>query len=610
MKLIELIEQYNAALQSIDYDAISEIISHLNAVPDPQKKEFLNFYKQIEDDLFERNRTSPNLNFSRFEKLIKDWDEKNNSTDKQPDKPKDMQPEDKVDGFDMHFTTFYNRHKGLFLKLKDYYLFRLSVSDTSSKPGLLILCDKESVNRPELEKISVNETILPVSKSTIQDFSISFKKSPLKDFNFICILSITPSLKESDTLSTDLKELFGLFDKSETLSIFKDKEGSLIEFKYEGIDGTGLDELIESTNKLFNNTKLTYEEQRLIKKFIGSAPAVIDYTVLKPGASGSGVIEVQANFLLTKDSKRYVIKISRKEKGKPSKLKAELKNFKDYISHFGSAAYSADYEEIETYEAIKYNYASANSINASTSFYDLIERYLADKEDVANELCKIITNLFSDPIMNSWNTPVQHTQKISDLYPAYIKNEIKIVEAIAEIKNKPKEEIIQSHLFKFYTSLKEHNLETFKKCCHGDLHSENLFWDSSNVILIDFGFTGRHHAIVDHAFLEISIRLRHFPKYIQISELMTYEEVFLGTESFEDDMDLSLIERPKLKDLFRLINLIRIDAKKYCYNKLDVRKEYLISLFIISFRLCQYKDLNQAYALQIAESLSKRIAFS
>ena len=48
-----------------------------------------------------------------------------------------------------------------------------------------------------------------------------------------------------------------------------------------------------------------------------------------------------------------------------------------------------------------------------------------------------------------------------------------------------------------------------------------------------------------------------------ISELIKYEEGFLGVESFEANMDLDFIERIKLKELFRLMNLIRIDAKKY-----------------------------------------------
>ena len=476
-------------------------------------------------------------------------------------------------------------------------------------PTVLLLCDQDSVNRPELDKIRSNETILTIKKTTIQDFTADFKKNPSQyDSNFICVLSITPNLKESDDFKKDLKCLFDLFDRSEKLLIYKDKEGSLSEFKYELLNDEGFQLLLESTNKLFNNAKLSFEEQLLIKKFIGSAPAVIDYNVLKPGASGSGVIEVQANFLMTQDSKRYVIKISKKQKDKPSKLKVELKNFKDCIAHFSEANYSADYEEIEMLEAIKYNYASTDSLSASDSFFDLIENFLTGKGVTLSDLDSIILKLFTGRIFKSWNTPSTHTSKVLELYQSYLKTEPGIYEAIEEIKNyKSKTEVLGSDVVRFYNTLKDHQLETNKKYCHGDLHSENFFWDNASVILIDFGYTGRHHAVIDHSFLEISIRLRHFPRYIPIDELMRYEEQFLGVESFEPGMNLDFVRRPRMKELYKLINTIRIDAKQYCHNKADVRKEYFVSLFIISFRLCQYKDLNQLYSFAMAEMFSRKI---
>ena len=92
-----------------------------------------------------------------------------------------------------------------------------------------------------------------------------------------------------------------------------------------------------------------------------------------------------------------------------------------------------------------------------------------------------------------------------------------------------------------------------------------------------------------------------------MEEILDYEEKFLSLDSFDPNIDLSFIKREKLKYLFKLINNIRCDAKKYCKNKTHPYTEYLISLFIITFRLIQYEDLNQLYSLKLAELLAKKI---
>lgn len=508
--------------------------------------------------------------------------------------------------FDLSFRNFYDRHREVFSGLKDYCFYRFDTVDAVDKPDVLILCDEDSANRPELETIRTVEPLLNVCKKTIREFVGSYSKETNTPRNYICVLCLTPNLKEDEPLRESIRNLFNLFDSAFELSLRTNKDGTLEDFTYKSFDNEILDTLSESSNKIFDNTSLSYEEQRVIKGFFGRGPAVIEYTVLKPGTSGSSVIEVRANFTRTKESKRYVIKIARKEQGERSKLKDEMKNFEDCVDHFSKTGYSAKYGDTENLEAIRYGYASTDSVSNSDSFSELVTKFVSDKNPSGNHLSPILEKLLASEIMNSWNKPSILTAKPGTLYKNHIKNEAKIIDTIQELYDRPSSDLLESQLLKTYGRIKSADLQTFRKTCHGDLHSENFFWDGSNVYLIDFGFTGVHHAVIDHTILESSIRLKHFPRYIPIEELLDYEKKFLGLESFQPNFDLSFIKRQKLRELYRLINLIRIDSRKYSYEKSSV-KEYLTSLFLITFRQIQYADLNQLYALKMAELLTEEL---
>ena len=142
------------------------------------------------------------------------------------------------------------------------------------------------------------------------------------------------------------------------------------------------------------------------------------------------------------------------------------------------------------------------------------------------------------------------------------------------------------------------------KVCHGDLHSENFFIDS-NEYLIDFGFTGINHALIDHAALECSLKFKHIPFYVQEKELDAIEQEFLLDDSFNLSYISSTVIREELIEIFELIKQIRHNSTSLITTEHKI--EYFISLYMMTFRQIRYKDMNQIYALHSTNLLGKQI---
>lgn len=133
-----------------------------------------------------------------------------------------------------------------------------------------------------------------------------------------------------------------------------------------------------------------------------------------------------------------------------------------------------------------------------------------------------------------------------------------------------------------FQTITDHTLDTYEKVCHGDLHSENFFKDENGVYLIDFGWTGPRHSVVDHATLECSLKFKHIPTFVPKDYLTQIEaDHLLGIGSFSPGMDLSSIERPEAREVFRLIHDIRIDAIKNSVDQVGPL-EYLIAVYVLT----------------------------
>ncbi len=606
MKLSDIQKLYGEASASENYEQIGEIISILNNSLPSLKKEALPLYKEIENFLFEQGRSETNLNSSRFAKSIAEWEEKSSVAfiAKQP-QTTSGKPDNPVLSFEQAFVGFYNKHLNTFSSLKDFYFFKLENVDDKLEPKVLILYDDYSVNIRLLKELEAQGT--QTETSGIEDFLTKFSDSTALRGSYICVLSITPSLTSTDPWKEKLNQLFDLFDTSSYITVnLRESQITASDYTEKKVDTETIEFLIGNINKVFNNQTLSYDTQRIIKSFFLENTAVIDYRILNPGASGSSVIEVQAIPVLTSTTKRYVIKIAAKKPGAESKLKAEIQNFNRYVRDFSTteAFYSAEYKETEVMEAIKYNYASAGSLRDSMSFSELLKSNVEGKLRADIDFQVIIEKLLNcDLFKRNWNSYNSIEVKCSLLYEKYLKKNESIKAAVQKIDD----ENVNADLFwDCFNRIINHKLKTQKKVCHGDLHSDNFFWDGSFVNLIDFGLTEVHHAVIDHSSLEASIRLKHFPKYVSVNEILKYEERLLSTGNFESTCDLSFIKRPELRDLYNLIHQIRLDSKKHCIAN-DSNIEYLISLYLISYRQIQYPDLNQQLSLRFADLLGKTI---
>ncbi|MFM2016898.1 MAG: Ternary complex associated domain 9 [Bacteroidota bacterium] len=600
MSLTSLKSEYDKAINNDDLEKISEIIAVINGLPIAKKRDYVDLYEQIEDELFQKEKSVSNLDLKQLKEDIKSWEEKKNTAK--------VERKSGVEEFDEAFVQFYNLNRTVFADLKNFYLIRLENSEVEANWIPIILCDSTSINLPALNgiKTSTENQEVSCAKKQINELveSINPLRGPLH--NYLCVLCINPDLKGIEDITESLSVLFGHFDIVSLLTVkARNVKISATDVDEENKQTTIFELLGENCSKVFNNISLSYDNERIIKSFFRGT-AIINYRILNPGASGSVVIEVQATPTHMRKSKRYVVKIALKDTAKPGKLKSEMKNYDTFVKDAPTinTNYQAEYHENEAMEAIKYSYASSGSIEDAKSFAEILGSYFTSPTSTAISINKITAALFSCELITHWNMISPKQSKCQSVYESFLRKEDEIVNMINDINDKNVE---SANLIEFYQRVKEFTLSYNEKTCHGDLHSDNFFWDGQHVTLIDFGITGRHHAVVDHSSLETSIRVKHFPRHVPIDEIMKYEELFIDDKTFDGSLDLSFISRERLREIFGNIMLIRQDSVKYFVDP-KVSREYFISLFLLMFRQIQYRDLNQLYALRMADLLAKKIS--
>jgi hypothetical protein len=125
------------------------------------------------------------------------------------------------------------------------------------------------------------------------------------------------------------------------------------------------------------------------------------------------------------------------------------------------------------------------------------------------------------------------------------------------------------------------------------------------VFLIDFGFTGKHHSLIDYTALECSLKFKHFPRYLESSELINIEEELILDSTFNANHVFSSTKRSHVLDILSIINTVRSNSIKDFSDGSNL--DYFISLFIMTFRQIRYPNMNQLYAYHSANILSKHI---
>ena len=466
-------------------------------------------------------------------------------------------------------------------------MFRAENSD-NAPTKVRILYDDEFNKHPEINSFNTNEVIYDLKKYNLHDFSdLVAKKEDVQNQNYLFIFLLTAHLTDNHKLIDEIRSIIGLFSSSYYLGLKTKPVESTLHFDFKRIeDGYRLIEFF--TGKIFNNRELTFEEETIIK-------------MLFPGK----VIEVQPLKVDTPNMPRFVAKYSIIDSER--KLHNERDKFNQFIRNTGVIGYSADYYDTDTHEAIMYNYASSDSKKDSFSFANLISDKILDQYSYDFTLKEVIDELFTCAPYQIWNSKkTENTFTIKSIYSDYLKSEAKILKVISQIKEIDESDVANEELIRSYKIIKDYSINTYRKICHGDLHSENFFKDEQGVYLIDFGWTNQHHSLIDHTTLECSLKFKHLPSYIPIADLVKCEETLLSIDSFSNSFDLSFIKRPSILEVYKLIVQIRDNSKQHMFNKLNPL-EYLISLFIINFRQIQYSDLNQTYAIASAEILAKEI---
>ena len=289
------------------------------------------------------------------------------------------------------------------------------------------------------------------------------------------------------------------------------------------------------------------------------------------------------------------------------KLKLENKKFADFIdSYEGFEQYNCSFFSTPNYDALKYTFAKSKGALNSYSFAEILDN--SDNPYFENAI-EIIDKLFGQEIFVLWRKEsiVKHKVYLRDLYINYI-NFDKVKEQVLIVKNESEDEFNQSQFKINLDKLLNFELETNKKICHGDLHSENFFKDDKEeLFLIDFGFTGIEHSVVDHTSLECSLKFNHIPKYIKLETLLKIEQELLLDDTFVSSYVFK--EAEIRKDLYKyceIIKQIRKDSEQYLLDQ-NSKIEYYISLFFMTYRQVRYKDMNQLYAIESAEIILNKL---
>jgi hypothetical protein len=427
----------------------------------------------------------------------------------------------------------------------------------------------------------------------------NFRILNFTDTRIILLLYISENITDDKAAKDTINDILSKFNK---YTLFKLCIGSneKVTYRTESSKEEILNEIDVYSRRIFNNDEFTQEEEILIKKFFSDDCSILNYKTLKGGHSGVKVIEVQA-LKSVGVSLRLVIKI---DSQKSKKILKEKQVFDRFVYEYGISGYTCDHKTATDLEAIAYRYAS-NGFDDSYSFAYIINDYIFGKHKLEIDINQTIEKLFTCEPLITWQKlgSMAVKRKIGSLYQKYINfNELEKAVNKIYILDSDRNEAITS-----FQELIEKEIQVNEKHCHGDFHTENIFRDvKGDVYLIDYAWTEKIHSLIDHMFLEASVKFNHIPRYIPIDELIKIEDELFNIKSFDETFDLSFITRPELKEIYGWIIKTRADAKKYFVNKSEIL-EYMVGLSIISFRMMQFNDLNQLFAIKSATFLCQKI---
>lgn len=573
--------------------AASEIVNQLNSIPPVDKHYFKDFAVALKSDLFVKGVVIKGLNIDQFEKAT-DPTGKEEKNEVEAARYIEVQTE-----FKELLKKLTQNHTDHFEILKGYFIARLE-NDPLQSYKLFVLHDSTFFIQPIKKKLS--STIPNAAFKKIEEFREDLEKGDFPKENILCLVLLLPRTNDEKgmiKLKDDLAFIVNSYKSFESYSL---KGKTEIE---SSINKEDFFEEIEFVNgTLLSNGSIRHEEEKIIKKlFRNFVTPLLIYKMLKGGNSGTKVVEVRPKKEMGNEyEKRYIIKYS--EKNQDRKIDQERKCFGKWIAGYkGFKEYECEYDKTLTHEGLRYSYAISDTASESFSYSEILE----DKDNgFHNDKVSIIDSLFEIELYRFWRDSLETTECTpNELYESYVKVE-KSFQVIGEILNLNPEQVKKCELYVNFNKIWNSRLAFNKKVCHGDLHSENFFKDKNGVYLIDFGYTGIRHALIDHTSLECSIKFKHTPAFIEIQELMEIENELLLDTSFQLSARFTKTTRPDLLERLEIIKRIRSNSLPLIKDSNSIT-EYLISLFIITFRQIRYKDLNQLYAYNSALAISRKL---
>ncbi len=577
---------------------LTEIVSELNSLQPIDKYKFTDFAKTLDNDLFTKGTKIKSFNVTNFinsANIVEDAAEEISHQTKYIETQTEFKELFKklVQNLPEHFEI-----------LKGYFIAKLE-NNPIEPYKLMVLFDSTFFIQPIRKKISA---IIPEAIfKEIEDYSDELGNGEIVEGNLLCLFLLHPRTNDEDSLS-ELKKLLNTIIESYTsfesfsLKNNRDINDNFCESSNSKEDF--FEELSFVNGTLLSNGSIRHEEEKIIKKLCSNfkTPLLI-YKTLSGGNSGSKVIEVRPKKELGPDhEKRYIIKYGLKNDER--KIKSESDCFGKFIEGYkGFNDYQCVYDKTLIYEGIRYSYAISDFESQSYSFSQVLS-----KKDNPFHLNKdeIIENLYSINLYETWKDSIEEVNcSVKELYHRFINIE-KIFNEIGKIFNVASEEVYEGELYINFNKIWNHSLNFNRKICHGDLHSENFFIDNKGIYLIDFGYTGILHAVIDHTSLECSLKFKHLPFYIQQKEFDDIEEELILDTSFNLSNRFTKTKRKDFLEILEIIKKIRHNSISLLQDT-NSKTEYNISLFIMTLRQIRYRDMNQFYAYNSALIISRKI---
>lgn len=595
----------------INNSKIDEISIELKTIPSKEKNKFYDFVKFFLDEGFKLGLGESNIKLEDFENSIiedtitsqpkteivseSEYNEiiiKEIITEEIDSNKSIISFEDLFQKIRLHLKDYLEFYKG-------YYVLKLQ-NDPTKKFKLIFLYDDNYFF--ELLQKKINQHF-----SNIEFIEIKSFKDNVSDYdeNYLCVVLLNSKSNDKEGLKKlhyNLSIIINSFNDFDNYSFYKNTEDNSIGFKKSNVKDDFLDE-INFVNKTFlSNYDMSFAEEKIIKKLCSVDTPLILYKILNKGFSGAKVLEIRPKVSASFDKeKKYIIKY---DLLKNRKLKEEFENFdKNVLSLKGFNDYNGIYEKTLTHEGIRYNYAISDFSQESFSFNDIIKNSNNVFNSQKNDKIK---KLFNISLFNSWKEEhfIDKKDLVENIFSRFI-NINEIIKELEKVLGLNNEEILKNDLLINFNKIWNHKIVYKEKICHGDLHTDNFFIDENDIYLIDFGFTGKHHSLIDYTALECSLKFKHFPLYLESNELIKIEEELILDSTFNLNHNFSCTKRNDVSDILSMINAVRSNSIKDFSDGSNL--DYFISLFIMTFRQIRYPNMNQLYAYHSAKILSNHI---